>query len=225
METMAQAARETYRDLLETEGFVSYFETTTPITVIEELNLGSRPASRTGERTVEDLRAIPWVFSWTQSRAILPGWYSVAAGIDAYLAPDDDTVDSDARREVLQEMYESWPFFRTTIDNVAVSLARVDMGIATEYAHLADEELRERFFPRIRAEYDRALELVGTVTGREHPLDREWFRETLDRRNPYVDPLSLLQVNLLDRDELTETEERALRLTVTGIASGMKNTG
>ena len=225
MTTMAEAARERYRSFLETEGFVEFFETVTPIGVIEELNLGSRPASRTGERTVEDLRAIPWVFSWTQSRAIIPGWFSVAAGIDAYLAPDDESVDTDARRATVQAMYDEWPFFETTIDNVAVSLARVEMEIAAEYADLAPDHLRDRFFPEIRAEYDRARELIGVVTGREDPLDREWFRETLDRRNPYVDPLSMLQIDLLDRSHLTDVEERALRLTVTGIASGMKNTG
>ncbi|MEZ3144004.1 phosphoenolpyruvate carboxylase [Halobaculum sp. MBLA0143] len=225
MSTMAEAARERYRSLLETDGFVEFFETVTPIGVIEELNLGSRPASRSDDRTVEDLRAIPWVFSWTQSRAIIPGWFSVAAGIDAYLAPDDETVDTAARRTTLREMYEEWPFFRTTIDNVSVSLARVEMEIAAEYADLAPDHLRERFFPEIRAEYDRALELVGVVTDEDEPLNREWFRETLDRRNPYVDPLSLLQVDLLSRSHLTDVEERALRLTVTGIASGMKNTG
>jgi phosphoenolpyruvate carboxylase len=225
METMAAAARERYRGLLETEGFVSFFETTTPINVIEELNLGSRPASRTGERTVEDLRAIPWVFSWTQSRAILPGWFSVAAGLDAYLAPEDDSVETDDRLETLREMYESWPFFRTTLDNVSLSLARADMGIASEYADLASESLREQFFPEIETEYERAKEVLGKVSGTDEPTDRAWFRETLDRRNPYVDPLSLLQVKLLGQESLTPAEERALRLSVTGIASGMKNTG
>ncbi len=116
METMADAARQEYRNLLETDGFVRYFEQATPITVIEDLDLGSRPASRSGERTVEDLRAIPWVFSWTQSRCILPGWYAVATGIDAYLEEGGSV-------ETLQEMYDEWPFFRTTLDNAALSLS------------------------------------------------------------------------------------------------------
>ena len=218
MDTAGEAAREAYRDLLDTEGFVSYFETVTPITVIENLNMGSRPASRSDERTVEDLRAIPWVFSWTQCRAILPGWYSVASGLDGYLDDGGDV-------ETLRNMYEEWPFFRTTIDHVGLSLARTDLEIAAEYASLADDDLRERFFPRIEAEYDRAVELVREVTDRDRLPRREWISENLDQRNPYVDPLNLLQADLLGRENRTEPEERALRLTVKGIAAGMKNTG
>ncbi|ODR79932.1 phosphoenolpyruvate carboxylase [Haladaptatus sp. W1] len=214
MDVAADAARDAYRDLLESDGFVSYFEETTPITVIEDLNLGSRPASRSGERTVEDLRAIPWVFSWTQSRCILPGWYSLAKGLDAY-----------GDVETLREMYEEWPFFRTTIDNAAMALARTDLEITAEYADLASPELREQFFPELEAEYERSAELVLDITGRDDLLSREWLRESLDRRNPYVDPLNLLQVRLLRQSHLTETERRTLRLTVTGVAAGMKNTG
>jgi phosphoenolpyruvate carboxylase len=214
MDVAADAARDAYRDLLESDGFVSYFEETTPITVIEDLNLGSRPASRSGERTVEDLRAIPWVFSWTQSRCILPGWYSLAKGLDAY-----------GDIETLQEMYEEWPFFRTTIDNAAMALARTDLEITAEYADLAPKDLREEFFPELEAEYERSAELVLDITGRDDLLSREWLRESLDRRNPYVDPLNLLQVRLLRQSHLTETERRTLRLTVTGVAAGMKNTG
>ncbi|WP_256296913.1 phosphoenolpyruvate carboxylase [Haloarchaeobius salinus] len=218
METMADAARDEYRDLLETEGFVEYFEQATPITVIEDLNLGSRPASRSGERSVEDLRAIPWVFSWTQSRCILPGWYALATGIDAYLDDGGDV-------ETLQEMYDSWPFFRSTLDNAALSLARTDLEITTHYAELADEDLRERFFPRVSAEYERATDLVTTIADRETLYARDWFGESLRRRNPYVDPLNLLQTRLLARSHRTDAEERTLRLTVKGIAAGMQNTG
>jgi phosphoenolpyruvate carboxylase len=218
METMAPVARTAYTDLLETEGFIPYFETATPITVIEDLNLGSRPASRSGERTVEDLRAIPWVFSWTQSRCIIPGWYGLATGIDAYL-------DDGGSMETLREMYEGWPFFRTTLDNAAQAMAKTDMEIAEEYAALAPAELRERFFPRIRGEHERAVELVLEITGRDDTLRRPWLRESLDRRNPYVDPLNYLQTRLLARDERTPSEERTLRLTVKGIAAGMKSTG
>jgi phosphoenolpyruvate carboxylase len=218
MATMADAARDEYRDFLETEGFVSYFEQATPITVIENLNLGSRPASRSGERTVEDLRAIPWVFSWTQSRCILPGWYAVGTGIQAYL-------DDGGSVETLQEMYDEWPFFRTTLDNAALSMGRTEMDIAAEYAGLADSELRDRFFPRIREEYERGVGHVLDVVDRDHLVDREWLRESLDRRNPYVDPLNMLQVQLLGSSHRTETAEHALRLTVAGIAAGMKDTG
>lgn len=249
METMADTAREAYQDLLTTDGFVSYFEQATPIPVIETLNLGSRPASRSDERSVEDLRAIPWVFSWTQSRCILPGWYGLAAGIDAYLENGDREAqsasssrpqagDSEEQRsssnrtqsgdlETLQEMYEHWPFFRTTLDNAALAIARTDMEIAAEYAGLADDDLRSRIFPRLSEEHERAAELVLAITEREHLIDREWLQKSLERRNPYVDPLNLLQVQLLgmDPDDRSPEEERALRLTVNGIAAGMKNTG
>ncbi|WP_339103028.1 phosphoenolpyruvate carboxylase [Haloterrigena salinisoli] len=218
METMADIARREYRDLLESEGFVRYFEQATPITVIEDLDLGSRPASRSGERSVEDLRAIPWVFSWTQSRCILPGWYALASGIDAYL-------DDGGSMETLQEMYDEWPFFRTTLDNAALSLSRTELEIAEQYADLAKPDLRERFFPRITDEYRRATELITTIGQREDLHTRDWLGENLARRNPYVDPLNILQVYLLQQTHRTDIEERTLRLTVKGIAAGMKNTG
>jgi phosphoenolpyruvate carboxylase len=234
METMADAARTAYRDLLETEGFVSYFEAATPIAVIEELNLGSRPASRSGERTVEDLRAIPWVFSWTQSRCILPGWYGLATGIDAYLEGAEprsaDPASGEAASaggdlDTLGEMYDAWPFFRTTLDSAANALGRTDMEIAAEYAALAPAELRERFYPELEREYGRAVDLVTTVADRDHPIERDWLRESLQRRNPYVDPLNVLQTHLLGQNHRTDAEEQTLRLTVKGIAAGMKNTG
>jgi phosphoenolpyruvate carboxylase len=218
METASPAAREEYQDLLSTDGFVDYFEQATPITVIENLNMGSRPASRSEDRSVDDLRAIPWVFSWTQARCIIPGWYSIATGLNAYL---DDGGDM----ETLQEMYNEWPFFRTKIDNASLSLARTDFDIAQEYADLADDDLRERIYPRLKSEYEETVELILEITERDGLLSRDWLEENLERRNPYVDPLNLLQVRLLAQSHLTETEKRTLRLTVQGIAAGMKNTG
>jgi len=218
METAAEAGREAYRDLLDTEGFVEYFEGATPVRIIGDLNIGSRPASRSDDRSVEDLRAIPWVFSWTQTRCIIPGWYSLAAGFEAYL---DDGGDIGT----LQEMYERWPFFRSMLDNAALALARTELGIAEEYADLAEPELRDRFFPRMRAEYEATCDLVLSITGRDHLADREWLRDRLQRRNPYVDPLNLLQVQLLRNEDRTELENQVLRLTVKGIAAGMQNTG
>ncbi|EMA50617.1 phosphoenolpyruvate carboxylase [Halococcus morrhuae DSM 1307] len=216
--TIADAARTAYQDLLDMDGFVSYFEQATPITVIEELNMGSRPASRSDERTVEDLRAIPWVFSWTQSRCILPGWYGLGAGIEAYLT-------NDGSADTLQEMYNEWAFFRTTIDNAALALARTDMEIAAKYAAVADDDLEARFFPVFEAEYEQAVDFATTISDRDELVKRDWLRESLRRRNPYVDPLNVLQTHLLDCEHRTETEKRALRLTVKGIAAGMKNTG
>ncbi|NLV14447.1 phosphoenolpyruvate carboxylase [Haloarcula argentinensis] len=218
METAADAARNEYQDLLETDGFVEFFDQATPITVIENLNMGSRPASRSEDRSVEDLRAIPWVFSWTQARCIIPGWYSISTGLDAYLENGGDM-------ETLQEMYENWPFFRTKLDNASLALARTDLGIAEEYADLADPELRERIYPRIVEEYEDTVEKVLEITGQDGLLSRDWLKENLERRNPYVDPLNLLQVRLLKQSHRTETERRTLRLTVQGIAAGMKNTG
>jgi len=218
METGAAAAREAYQELLDAEGFVSFFEQATPITVIEDLNLGSRPASRSDERTVEDLRAIPWVFAWTQARCIVPGWYSLATGLDAYLDEGGDI-------GTLEEMYESWPFFRTMLDNAAIALAKTDMTVATEYASLADDDLEERIFGEIRSEYERAVELVGEITGAGGLPLSGWFEKSLRRRNPYVDPLNMLQLELLARSDRSDAEERALRMTVKGIAAGMKSTG
>ncbi|MFB6152448.1 MAG: phosphoenolpyruvate carboxylase [Haloarculaceae archaeon] len=218
MDVSSEAAREEYRNLLETDGFVEFFETATPLTVIEDLNLGSRPASRSEEREIEDLRAIPWVFSWTQARCIVPGWYSVATGFRAYL---DDGGDM----ETLQEMYEEWPFFRTKIDNAALALARSEMEIAEHYADLAPDDIRDEIFPRIREEYEEAVDVVKEITGRDSLLRRDWLEQNLERRNPYVDPLNLLQVRLLSQSHLTDEEQRTLRLTVQGIAAGMKNTG
>ncbi|MFD1598286.1 phosphoenolpyruvate carboxylase [Halobellus rarus] len=218
MDEMAPTARAQYRDLLESDGFVTYFGQATPIGVIENLNLGSRPASRSGERTVEDLRAIPWVFSWTQSRCIITGWYALGTGIETYLENGGDL-------ETLQEMYEEWPFFRTTLDNASLALARTDFEIAAYYADLADEDLRGEFFPHLYEEYERAREVVLDVTDRNSLLKREWLEESLRRRNPYVDPLNLLQTHLLGLEHRTDDEEQTLRLTVKGIAAGMKNTG
>ncbi|QGN07144.1 phosphoenolpyruvate carboxylase [Halorhabdus sp. CBA1104] len=217
-QTAADYASTEYRDLLETDGFVEYFEQATPITVIENLNMGSRPASRSEDRSVEDLRAIPWVFSWTQARCIVPGWYSVATGIQGYL---DDGGDM----ETLQQMYEEWPYFGTIIDHAGMALAKSDMEIATEYANLADDDIRERIFPRIRQEYEESVSLIQEISGQQTLLNRSWLQENLERRNPYVDPLNLLQIRLLAQSHLTETERRTLRLTVHGIAAGMKNTG
>jgi len=158
------------------------------------------------------------VFSWTQSRCILSGWYALGTGIRAYLDEGGDL-------ETVSEMYDEWAFFRTTVDNAALALARTDMEIAGEYAALADPELRARFFPRIEAEYERTVDFVQQVVGRESLIAREWLQESLDRRNPYVDPLNLLQARLLGQSHRSELEERTLRLTVKGIAAGMKNTG
>ena len=158
------------------------------------------------------------MFSWTQARCIIPGWYSIATGLNAYLEDGGDI-------ETLKEMYEEWPFFQTKIDNASLALARTDFDIAEEYADLADADLRERIYPRLKSEYEETVDLVLEISDRDGLLARDWLEENLERRNPYVDPLNLLQVRLLAQSHLTETEKRTLRLTVQGIAAGMKNTG
>jgi phosphoenolpyruvate carboxylase len=122
-------------------------------------------------------------------------------------------------------MYDEWPFFRTTLDRATLSLARTDFEIAEEYATLADTELRERFFPRLADEYERAVDHTLAICGRDSLVQREWLDESLTRRNPYVDPLNLLQTHLMAQTHRTANEEQTLRLTVKGIAAGMKNTG
>jgi len=122
-------------------------------------------------------------------------------------------------------MYDEWPFFQSMLDNAAMAIGRTDLDIAAEYADLADPELREQFFPRITEEHERVSDLVLEIAGRSHTIDRDWLRKSLDRRNPYVDPLNLLQTHLLSQTHRTDLEEQTLRLTVKGIAAGMKNTG
>ncbi|WP_309138883.1 phosphoenolpyruvate carboxylase [Haloterrigena gelatinilytica] len=157
------------------------------------------------------------MFSWTQSRCILR---LVRRRRGDRRVP--------GRRRVhghLQEMYDEWPFFRTTLDNAALSLSRTELEIAEQYADLAEPDLRERFFPRVTDEYERATELITEIGQREDLHTRDWLGENLARRNPYVDPLNMLQVYLLQQTHRTDIEERTLRLTVKGIAAGMKNTG
>lgn len=217
-ETMAAAANDAYCDLVCEDGFVEFFEEATPISIIEELDLGSRSYYEVGDRTIDDIEAVPWAFAWTQSRFLLHGWYSVASGIDAYLEADGDI-------ETLKEMYNSWPYFRTVLDYAALALGRAEMEVAEEYAQIARPEHHEQFYPQIRSEYERAVELVTEITGRDHPIDQRTLRESLHRRNPYVEPLHFLQKHLLSQVHRTDTEERTLRLTIKGIAAGLKTTG
>ena len=149
----AGAAKARYRGLLEEESFLDFYHTVTPIEEISRLNVGSRPARRGGERSLSGLRAIPWVFSWTQCRANLPGWYGLGSG----LSQIDDAL--------LKDMYGDWPFFKTVIDFAQMSLAKADMGVFETYLELISEPLRDTFWPMIREEYGLSLEAVGRATG------------------------------------------------------------
>jgi phosphoenolpyruvate carboxylase len=216
----AQAARQCYRGLLEAEGFLDFYHTVTPIEEISRLNIGSRPARRKGEKSLSNLRAIPWVFSWTQCRANLPGWYGLGSGLKV--------LDTD----LLREMYERWPFFKTIIDFAQMSLAKSDMGIFETYLELVPKALREPFWRRIKDEYDLTLEQITRTTGAGLLEHDPTLARAIELRNPYVDPISYLQVELLKRrrelpDESPDREQLdyALLVSLLGIAAGVRNTG
>jgi phosphoenolpyruvate carboxylase len=212
-----------YRGLVyEQPGFGRFFEQATPIEEVARLRLGSRPARRGGSRQITELRAIPWVFSWTQTRIILPGWY----GLGSALAQARD----EAGLELLQAMDRDWPFFAAMLSNAEMALAKADLTIGERYAALVEDEgLREAVWAPIRAEYERTRELVLAVTGQARLLDRTpVLQRSIERRNPYVDPLSFIQVELLRRlrgGNASEQLTRAMLLTINGIAGGLRNTG
>ena len=223
LERMACRSRDVYRELVyEQPGFGRFFEQATPIEEVARLRLGSRPARRGGSRQITELRAIPWVFSWTQTRIILPGWY----GLGSALAQARD----EAGLELLQAMDRDWPFFAAMLSNAEMGLAKADLTIGERYAALVEDEgLREAVWAPIRAEYERTRELVLAVTGQARLLDRTpVLQRSIERRNPYVDPLSFIQVELLRRlrgGDASETLTRAMLLTINGIAGGLRNTG
>ncbi len=221
METLSAAAMAAYRELVyQTPGFVDYFQAATPLSEISDLNIASRPASRTASKRIEDLRAIPWVFSWSQSRVMLPGWFGVGSAIEASrLSPS-----------LLKEMAERWPMFRTALANMEMVLAKSDMGLARRYAELVPEKrLANRIFGRIRAEWERTHDALLTITGQGDLLDRDpALKDALRARRPYIDPLNHLQIELIRRRRAGDTDPRvreALHLTINGIAAGLRNTG
>jgi phosphoenolpyruvate carboxylase len=220
---MAAASVSAYRELVYGDlDFVRFFEEATPLSEISRLQIGSRPARRFRTRRIEDLRAIPWVFAWTQSRFLLPGWYGVGAGLE-----------HGRERfglELLQAMERDWPFFAATIGNAEMALAKSDLDIAQRYADLVgDEALRHRIWDRIRAEHQRSTREILQLIGQNRLLDRDQvLRRSIDRRNPYVDPISFVQVELLRRSRAGDAQEktqRAILRTVNGIAGGLKSTG
>ena len=225
MDGMAQAARAEYLTLVDgTAGFLDYWRAATPIDEISRLRLGSRPAARRGGALSRaGVRAIPWVFSWMQSRFNLPGWY----GLGAALARVDGVR--------LREMYEGWPFFRALLDNAAISLLKADMGIAALYSDLVpDRALAESVYARIAAEYARTRDAVLAATGHAALMDGDpVIQRSVHLRNPYVDPLNYLQVEMLRRlralpdPESAEAEgiREVVVVTVNGIAAGLQNTG
>ncbi|MGA7123118.1 MAG: phosphoenolpyruvate carboxylase [Polyangiaceae bacterium] len=217
---LAEAGKIEYRALVWDEPlFFKFFTSATPIESISRLPIGSRPAKR-GAGGVDALRAIPWVFAWTQNRIILPGWYGVGTALER--------VGSRAEgAELLAEMYRQWPFFRAVVENVEMVLAKSDMGIAERYADLADADARTAVWTKIRAEHARTVQWVKRIQGNRRLLDgNPALKRSIQLRNPYVDPMSFLQVELLRRRSAgDERVERALLLTLNGISAGMRNTG
>jgi phosphoenolpyruvate carboxylase len=226
LDELAESARTHYRALVyENPEFLSYFEQATCIGEIAELKIGSRPARRSKARSIEQLRAIPWVFSWMQSRHTLPGWYGLGSAVNQLLRTRPTGL------AMLRDMYSRWPFWKTLIDNAQMILAKADMVIARLYADMVDDPaLAERVYGRIAVEYRSAAEAVCQITGQSELLERSAvLRTSIERRNPYVDPLSFIQLALLrrlrageaPRDELVT----AVLESINGVASGLKNTG
>jgi phosphoenolpyruvate carboxylase len=225
VEAAAEEGHRAYRRLVHDDpDFVRYFHQATPIDLITDLRIGSRPAKRKGGDRIEDLRAIPWVFSWTQSRHGLPGWYGLGAALAPLLASDP------AR---LAEMYREWPFFRSLIDNAQLSLGRSDMAVASLYDGLADPGLRPRIFARVREEWRATERAILAVAGQQALLEHSpVLSRSIRLRNPYVDPLNFVQVSLLGRlrrldapSPAAEEVRRLGALSVNGVAAGLQNTG
>ena len=220
-----------YRHLVyETAGFTDYFFDATPIREIAELNLGSRPASRKATRAIEDLRAIPWGFSWGQCRVALPGWCGFGSAIEQWLEGDTRA----DRLLLLQRMYRQWPFFRTLLSNLDMVLAKSDLRIAARYVELVeDKRMARRIFAAIRAEHERARAALMAITGEQGLLhSNPALARSIEHRFPYLDPLNHLQVELLrryrqrrDGDAGLERLQRGIHISINGIAAGLRNTG
>ena len=222
MSTVADESRAKYRSLVyESPGFFEYFRAGTPIDIIEQMQIGSRPASRRAQNGIEDLRAIPWVFSWTQSRHILPGWYGLGTGLAAAIGEYGE--------QAFADMLTRWHFARALLADAEMVLAKSDLDIASMYSRLAGD-LHDQFFADIQAEYTLTTDLLQKLTGHEHLLDADRVvQRAIMLRNPYVDPMSMLQVDLLKRWRETDRQDEKLRealfATVNGIAQGLQNTG
>jgi phosphoenolpyruvate carboxylase len=221
MSSLSDRSRAAYRAFVETDGFVDYFRGATPIDVIERMTLGSRPARRRSMKGVQDLRAIPWVFAWTQCRAVLTGWYGLGSALEEGAAEFGE--------KALCEMARDWPFFTTMLDDVEMVLAKADLAIAEEFSKLAGP-LHETFFPMIAQEFERTVRWVLKLKGASELLAGDpRLAISIRLRNPYVDPMSLLQVDLLRRWRASKGEDDALLSAlvacVNGVSQGLQNTG
>ncbi|MBV8822861.1 MAG: phosphoenolpyruvate carboxylase, partial [Ktedonobacteraceae bacterium] len=243
MEELSASAYRRYRNLIYDDAeFLRFFEQATPISELGWVNIGSRPARRSARRSIEELRAIPWVFAWMQSRYVLPSWYGVGGALEEYIGQDMQ------RLKLLQDMYRHWPFLRAFLDNLQMTLSKADMHIAHHYATLVDDQtLCQRMTQEIQDEYERTKCMIIRIIGGQALLDNNLvLQQSIRRRNPYVDPLSYFQVSLLRRlralggpltlskeEEAQASEQErerarltyAVLLTINGIAAGVRNTG
>ncbi len=229
MEELSGTAMTAYRSLIyETPGFEEYFFNTTPISEIAELNIGSRPSARKSNRKIEDLRAIPWGFSWAQCRLLLPGWYGLGSAIDHFIHAESKKTA--ARTKQLKQMLKSWPLFKTLIANVDMVIAKTDLTVAKRYAQmLADEQLRESIFSRIEKEYALTVTALNLLQDSDERLtSNPILAASIKNRLPYLDPMNYLQVEMIQRYRNGDTNEKlklAILLTINGIAAGLRNTG
>jgi phosphoenolpyruvate carboxylase len=231
MQRLSERSYAAYRELVDQPGFIRFFGMATPVDEIENLPIASRPARRRGERTLADLRAIPWVFSWTQNRCLIPAWYGLGTAFAELMASDPEAGGT------LANLYRDWPFFTATIDNACLALAKVELAIAQRYSELMedDEATRLRLWEMISSEFQRSRATVLKITGQTELLSSTpWLQRSIEARNPYVDPINLLQIELLRRrravhatpaDQGDDSLRDLLRLTVQGIAAGMRTTG
>ena len=226
MEFLSAEAFKAYRNMVyETPGFEQYFWESTVISEISALNIGSRPASRKKTTAIEDLRAIPWVFSWAQCRLMLPGWFGFGSAIKAWRA-----AKGEAGMALLAEMYREWGFFGALLSNMDMVLAKSDIAIAERYSQMVkDEQLRNTIFPRLKAEWQGSIAALLEIAGQNELLESNpLLARSIRNRFPYLDPLNHLQIELLDRHRTGETDERTKRiihLTINGIAAGLRNSG
>jgi phosphoenolpyruvate carboxylase len=227
---LSQASMDAYRSLVyETPGFNDYFFSATPIREIAELNIGSRPASRKANQQIEDLRAIPWGFSWGQCRLTLPGWYGFGSAVESFLNRPTEK-ESTAALALLQKMVKQWPFFKTLLSNMDMVLAKSDLALASRYSELVtDAKLRKKIFSAIEAEWHRTAHVLSLITGDKHRLENNpALARSIRHRFPYIDPLHHLQVELIRRyreGKADERVQRGIHLSINGIAAGLRNTG
>lgn len=229
--SLSSSSMAAYRALVyDTPGFTEYFFSATPIREIAELNIGSRPASRKPSQKIEDLRAIPWGFSWGQCRLTLPGWYGFGSAVESMLAEGGTPAKRKEAIALLQKMVKEWPFFRTLLSNMDMVLAKSDLGLASRYSELVtDAKLRKKIFSAIEAEWLRTVSALALITGEKHLLaDNASLQRSIRHRFPYIDPLHHLQVELVRRYRAGQADERVQRgihISINGIAAGLRNTG